>query len=96
MKNLIFSQMWVYITNNFLIWTCCSSYFRCSYSRYFPGSGVLQHENVSAMLLYHIQALLHQIKTVRDQAKDYLQVFFSTAFVVIVVHWARVVGITAP
>jgi hypothetical protein len=38
--------------------------------------------------------LYFQIKTVRDQAKNYLQVFFSTAFVVIVVHWAHMVGIT--
>jgi hypothetical protein len=41
---------------------------------------------VLAMLLYHIQTLLRQIKTKRDQAKNYLQVFFSTAFVVIAVH----------
>jgi hypothetical protein len=31
--------------NSFLIWTRCSSYFRRSYNRYFPGSGILQHEN---------------------------------------------------
>jgi hypothetical protein len=47
-----------------------SSYFRRSYSRYFAGSGVLQHANISAVLLYHIQSLLRQIKTMQDQAKN--------------------------
>jgi hypothetical protein len=38
--------------------------------------------NVSAMILYHIQALLRQIKTMQDQAKNDFQVFLSTVFVV--------------